>query len=450
MPYASDRDRPPHLLELEQTPWPAPPLDVFLTGGYAPGAYDLRWRNPSELALNARFQLVGVNIYRSFDSEFGPFERITDLPVGATFWRDQTDNVLEMDEVVETDRWVLRGGSTTEGYGARYVFRTLRPIVKSGSQAIPANSAEDVMVFVDGVRAKVLRVLGAQGEIELDGTPYVDVSTQKRIPAVVPGDTSVVTVTYRYNRSLVKTSLAQRVFYRVTSVGYPVDLPASSIRPENLVETPLEHSAPTSNEEIEKIDYMWNEGVRRNGWILQQGGERVKVFLRKHVGVVCQCVRADYKQGLNDCLLCFGTGVLGGYEGPYDVVMAPADAEKRIAQTDRGRSVTHEYEVFMGPRPLLSQRDFLVKINGERYSVGPVRMPTNRGMVLQQHFMIGHIDEKDIRYRVPIDNPRLYLENQIKALTPPSFAEAQVTDKPNIPDERELRGRNVVWGNIVY
>jgi len=26
----------------------------------------------------------------------------------------------------------------------------------------------------------------------------------------------------------------------------------------------------------------------------------------------------------------------------------------------------------------------------------------HRGMVLQQHFNIGHLDEKDIRYRVPV------------------------------------------------
>jgi hypothetical protein len=445
VPYASDRDRPPHLLELEQTTWPAPPLNLFLTGGAGPGVYDLRWQSPGDLALNAKFNLHGVNIYRSFDSEFGPFERITDIPVGSIFWRDQTDNVVEPEEVVQDTCWVLKGTSSAE-YGPRYVFRTLRPIVKSGSQNVPGNSAEDVQVFVDGVQARVLRVLGAHGEVELDATPYVDVSTQKRTPAVVPGDNSVVTVTYRYNRSLLKTDLAQRVFYRITSVGTPT----CGGNPTELVETPLEHATSTSNYEIEKIDYMWQEGVRRNGWILNQGGERVKVFLRRHVGQQCLCYVETNKQPVNDCLMCFGTGILGGFEGPYDIVMGPDDAEKRVEHSERGRSLTHEYEVFMGPRPLLSHRDFIVKINGERYSIGPVRMPTNRGMVLQQHFTIGHIDEKDIRYRVPIDNPRLFVENQLKARIPPEFNPAQITDKTNIPDERELRGRNVVWGNIVY
>lgn len=448
MPYASDRDRSPELLELEQTTWPAPPLNVFLTAGVQSGVYDLLWDDPSSRALNSRFRLVGVNVYRSFNSEFGPFERITDLPVGSTFWRDQTDNVVEFEEVVRDDCWILRGVDSADIYGPRYVFRTLRrPIVKSGSQGVFASSGVDVQVFVDGVQATISRVDGVAGEIELDSTAYPDVATQKLVPAVLPSPTSKVTVTYRYNRSLLRTDLMQRVFYRVTAVGVPSD----PTRSQEMAETPLEYAAATSNYEIEKIDWAWREAVRRNSWILGQGGERVKVFLRKTVGEVCTCYRArDYKQPLNDCLRCFGTGILGGYEGPYDMLLAPDDSERTIDQTVNGRTVIHSYEVWTGPRPILSHRDFVVKLNGERYSIGAVRFPTNRGMVLQQHFNIGHLDQADIRYQVPIDNPRLYLMNQLQPQNPPEHAPAQITDKPNIPDEREIRGRTVTWENITW
>jgi len=92
-----------------------------------------------------------------------------------------------------------------------------------------------------------------------------------------------------------------------------------------------------------------------------------------------------------------------------------------------------------------------VKINGDRYSVGAVRMPTNRGMVLQQHFMIGHIDEKDIRHQVPVDVPRGFTVNELEPVVPPQHMPPKDhTDKPNIPDEREIRGRTVTWENITY
>ena len=459
MPYATQRDRFTPTLELEKTPWPVAPLDLFMLGGMNSGVFDLRWGDPSTLALNSQFNIVGVNIYRSFDSEYGPFERITSLPVGSTFWRDQTDNVLVLDEDVSAN-FILRGTShdAAELYSPRYVFRTMRqPIVRPGSQAVTSNLPEDVVVTVDGVLARVLSVIGHSGEVELDASAYPIVATQQREVPVLPGPNSVVRCSYRYNRSLVRTDLAQRVFYRVTTVGLPASANWTSTGPEALLETPLERAAATSSYELEKLDWIWREAVRRNRWILTQGGERVKLFIRKANGFLCPCIQnPQYKQPLNDCKVCFGVGYIGGYDGPYDVIVAPDDAEKRIRQQTTGRNFEHTYEVWTGPTPLLSQRDFLVKINGDRYSVGAVRNPSNRGMMLQQHFSIGVIDEKDIRHSVPLDNPSRLSVNHLGVVLPDdpvlgtSSLAAEITNKSNIPDERELRGRTVAWENIVY
>jgi len=448
MPYASSRDRNPEWAEIEQAPWPAPPINLTLTSGFEPGVIDLVWDDPSSLRLNSRFHICGVNIYRSFDSEYGPYERITEYPLGTTFWRDQTDNVLVEEEVVDSDHWLLRGVASAEARGARYVFCVQRtPIVKAGSQKVPANAPSDVIVRVNGVQAAILAVDGPHGEVELDPVWYENVSTQKLDPAVLPAPTDVTTVTYRYNRSFLRTDLGQRIFYRATTVGVPVTMPVENAQPQDLKETPLERSILVSSYETEKIDYIWREAVRRNRWVLEQGGERVRAFIRKAVGLPCPCTltRPQYKQALGDCLQCYGTGIVGGYEGPYVILVAPDDAERRIAQKDIGRTVEHGYEVFTGPSPILSMRDFLVKLNGDRYSVGSVRMPSNRGMVLQQHFSIGRIDEKDIRYRVPMDNPRA-----VPPVIPPEPDTPEITSKPGIPNEREIRGRTQSWENITY
>lgn len=452
MPYASQRDRDPSPLELSQTPWPVPPLSLFLTSGYTPGVFDLTWTNPLDMRLNSRFQVLGVNLYRSFDSEFGPYDRVNEFPIGSTFWRDQTDNVVALDEEVTSDRWVLRGyTSGSELEAPKFVFRTAHwPIIQAGSQKLPTSNPNDVEVRIDGVVARIARILGESGEIEIDPNGYPDVATQNKFPGIFPTETSRVTVSYHYTRSLLRTDLSQRVFYRVSTVGYLVDSAGALVSGE-LLETPLERAAFTSSFEIEKIDYIWREAVRRNRWILDQGGERVKVFVRKRVGVECSCYSATtHHQPLGDCLACFGTGILGGYEGPYDIVLAPDDANRKISSQASGSTVEHTYEVWTGPSPLLTQRDFIVKINGERYSVGAVRMPTNRGMVLQQHFDLGHIDERDTRYRVPVDSLNQFSPNQVQPLTPPLNSSAQITDKPNIPDDRELRGRTITWANITY
>ncbi|MEL7339736.1 MAG: Hint domain-containing protein, partial [Bacteroidota bacterium] len=102
---------------------------------------------------------------------------------------------------------------------------------------------------------------------------------------------------------------------------------------------------------------------------------------------------------------CFGTGYVGGYEGPYDMIIVPDDAERRISQLMTGRRLEHSYEVWTGASPLLTQRDFIVKQTNERYSVGGVRRPSARGNVMQQHFTIAYLDEQDIRYQVCVNDP---------------------------------------------
>lgn len=449
MSYSSQRDWNPTELEYTKTPWPLPPLNLFLTSGYHPGVYDLTWDDPAVLTLNSKYRILGVNLYRSFDSEYGPFNRISELLVCSTFWRDRTDNELIIEEDVSRN-FILNGESGS--LSPRWVFKTLHsPIVKEASQAVVADNPYDVVVHIDGVPVMPLRVDGFTGEVEINPHIYANIATQKLDPSLVPGPDSRVTCTYRRNRTLLKTDLGQRVFYRATTVGVPLNCDLSQVQCEQMIETPLENATATSSMEIEKLDWIWREGVRRNRFILEQGGERVKLFIRKNVGVPCPCVPDEYhQQPQNDCRICYGTGIVGGYEGPYDALIAPDDAERRITQKDIGRTLEHQYEVWTGPTPILSQRDFVVKINGERYSIGGVRFPSNRGMVLQQHFNIGHLDERDIRYKVPVGNPVKYAAIQFSPRGPELEAEAYPTDKPNIPDERQLRGRSKVWENTSF
>ena len=77
---------------------------------------------------------------------------------------------------------------------------------------------------------------------------------------------------------------------------------------------------------IEKLDYIWREAVRRNRWILDQGGERIKIFIRKAVGISCGCSSDTHRHPSATCEVCFGTGIIDGYDGPFDSIIAPDDA----------------------------------------------------------------------------------------------------------------------------
>lgn len=385
-------------------PYPLPPLNVMVVSPLVVGVLDVRWDDPALRADNSAWSVVGVNVYRSDASDRGPYRRLNASPVGGTVYRDATTLERVVAEPVDwTTGWAARGEGPNY---ARWVARTRYPIHKpylpSGAYA---NAPVDVRVTVDGRPAWVAGVFGATNEISLDPSLQLDPVNERWAPAPLPvGPDSTVTVDYFTLRNLVSPGVDKKSFYRVTTVAYDPDTPAV------LVETPLPYVAPVSDGQIETVDYIWREAQRRNRWILEQGGERVKLYVQKVGGLPCACsrevnpARREYgKQPSNRCRECYGTGFVGGYEGPYDILLAPDDGEKRISQTPTGRRKEHQYEVWTGATPIISQRDFIVKQNNDRYSVGPVRRPSNRGNVLQQHFQVQYIDSGDIRYAVPVD-----------------------------------------------
>ena len=439
---------------------PKPPTNCMAMSPYSVGEFDLRWDDPSILAANSVWEVLGVNIYRSDASDRGPYRRINEFPIGGGFYRDQTLNVLVTREVVDWNTsWLSKGDSANH---RRWSFKTRHPIVKKSGQNVYANSTFDVRVEVDGKPAEIHEVFGVTGEVILVNTLDVDRGRDKYTSPNLPSEDSVVTVTYYRNKNLTPgTDLDTKTFYRITTVAKTDD---------GLIETSLDQCPAVSPTEIEELDYIWKEAIRRNQWILQQGGERVKVFVRKQAGVRCGCgidprTREYNKQPSNRCTRCYGVGYVGGYEGPYEIIVAPDDAERRIAQTPTGRRMEHTYEVFMGPSPLVTQRDFIVKQTNERYTIGPVRRPTNRGNVLQQHFNIAAIESNDIRFSVPIDGvsdltfPETRYSHSAKAPAGgehdhdpphpvgPDVSYPMVTEKSNHADENEPRGRTPVWDN---
>lgn len=438
MPAPPDRQIPDLLERVGPHPWPLPPLNVHASSSFRKGSIDIRWDPPSP-AANSCFNVLGVNVYRSFDSEYGPYERLNVSPVGGNFWRDSTDVALVLQEDV-TDRFTVRG-IADDPYG-RWMFRTRNsPIV---IQPVPGalNCTDlNVQVTVSGVPAAVSAVHGSEGIVELSNRATFDVANQVKTPPVLPADGDTVLATYRYLRNQVRTDLLSRVFYRITTVAFDTSLGA-------IVETPIERGTQTNRGEIEKLDYIWREALRRSKWILNQGGERLKVFIRKTSGIRCGCTPTYHKSPSSTCEVCYGTGWIGGYEGPYDIIVSPDDSPRNIRQTNRGRTVDHVFESWTMPSPLLSQRDFVLRRNGDRYGIGSVRMPSNRENQLLQFFSLSHIDEQDIRYRVPTPDPHSMRSPETRWIVPGEGTSLPMqTDKTTIPDERQLRGNTVTWEN---
>ncbi|OPZ35170.1 MAG: hypothetical protein BWY99_02321 [Synergistetes bacterium ADurb.BinA166] len=470
MPFPPDR--PVHVLEQHSPAAPLPPLNFMFAPAFEKWTADLRWSSPTELQANTRFDILGVNIYRSYDSEYGPFVRLNLLPIGTTFYRDKVLTKVAIQEDA-SNSYVSVGGTDPNG---DWVIQVKNPPIVVSQTGTPNCTNLNAVVTINGVQAYVESINAATGEIKLRKYPTFDAASQKMRPAVLPsvtpveencdpfaerpylptngnggtgagpggsGNPSDVTlVTYKYlPQDEIPSGLDQRIFWRATTVG-------RDLQTGEVLETPLDRAASCNNKQTEQLDWMAREMVRRNRMLLIQGGERAKVFIQRQVGPRCGCYNTTNRQPDANCPICYGTSVVGGYDGPFDLLLSPDDGERAVGQNNRGRTVAHPYDTWTGPSPLLSQRDFVVKLNGDRYGVGPVRMPTLRGMHLQQFFALSRLDLNDIRYTVPVMDTAFLVAPQTRYIVPGrGDATPMITESESIPDEREIRGSTVVWSN---
>jgi hypothetical protein len=279
--------------------WPNPPLNVSSYLGFKKECVDIRWDSP--VTNNSCFSVLGVNIYRSFDSEGGPYQKLNSFPISGNFWRDQTDIKLALNENV-SNNFVYKGNN----HYNQWIFRTNRnPIYIENINGILNCTDLNVFVTVNGVHTPVSFIHAFDGSVEISNRASFNTVNQTKYGPVLPtNDSDVVLATYRYVDNLVKTDLGRKIYYKVTTLAF-------DSKTQKTLETPLNRASTTNRGEVEKIDYIWKEALRRSKWILQQGGERVKLFIRKTNGQKCGCSLDFHKSPDSSCASCFGSGVHG-------------------------------------------------------------------------------------------------------------------------------------------
>jgi len=296
LPYRWNDDTPLTL--------PLAPKSVQVTSPYLIGVIDIRWDNPGAYAENNDMQVLGVNIYRSYDSPEGTYKLLNTVPIGALYFRDKTSEVTEIDEdPVAGGRFIAGTNATGD-----YIIHTFnRPIVIPGTNGKIAQHPKHVTVSVkptaiDQFQAvPAWRVVGETGEIFLNNKRVYNNVTNRLDEPVLPilSRGGAVKVSYTYINNLIQSDINRKVYYKATTVA---------LRHCDIIETPLNEVDAVSPYDMERIDWIWAEAIRRNRYILEQGGERVKLFIRKWNGERCPCWDEQYGSAKSDDHMCFPEG----------------------------------------------------------------------------------------------------------------------------------------------
>ena len=340
-----------------------------------------------------------------------------------------------------------------------------QPIVDGSGTNKPTDNPTDVSVTINGKQATIKLVQGLEGLIQLEvEKSYDEVKKQWFVP-VIPDEHSIVLVTYKTKLHTTKLALRKKYFYKVSCVTAEDETDLDLLEPEYL--------------KPEKMDYIYAEAVRRNAWLLEHAGERVLLYLKKKAGVVCPCMTRDLKSRSHiradqDCPICYGSGFIGGFDGPHTILIANLTTEQRIMQTERGMKLNYNIETWTGPFPIISQRDMILRRNGDRVLVGPMTATEGPGgVIVQQNFSIEIIDTTDIRYKFPVQPlPHQYMQPGIDKpgkfvpeVNSPAEAEGLRTDTP-LPLENDtnnnlntirnktvdhiVKGRGITFENVNY
>lgn len=425
---------------------PLAPRNLMVTSPYIEGKTDIRWDNPKLLPGNNGLNIIGVNVYRCTDNPYNTYIKINNSPVGVLSYRDETIEEYQSEEDATA---TLKIGEPDNRW---LIYTQHKPIVMPGTNGRTSFKAQDVKVEIDNgdgrfIEVPAFYVNGRTGEITLINSPSFNYTLEQIIPPRLPqGTTGKIRVSYYWLKHYVLSALNQRIYYKVTTVAEDSD------NPGHRIETPLDEVSARSTFDREEVDWIWREAIRRNKWLLEQQGERVKVFIRKWMGEKCNSYEHTYGQSHHDCPICYGTNYKGGFNGPFDIIIAPPETFKTMELADMGLHIRYDWETWTTDFPLLNERDVIVRQNNERYIVGPVNPQGSRGAIYQQHFTISHIDIDDIRYQLPIEGGETsvppawdkYRQDQ------PTEASPTINDKPEIPEHKIIRGRTVTFDNITW
>ena len=404
------------------------------------GARDLWW---------PRYPLAtkGFNIYRAFDAPTNWVKLNQNGPIPGYYYRDIT-RLQTTQFVVPPEAWIDKGQT------GEYCFKLPDIPYSTIHEGRPrvATSPEDVAVYITDTTTGSTSRFRPKMVSGIDQTVFLPVDKSLPIGGAV-SDFPIIDfatmgqVTCVYNTLVNFVDIALnllRTYYTVVPVTeYGEEHPPGAFGSEIV-----------NSQEVDKIDYTFAEMVRRNSWIFEQTGEPARLMLRRWHGERCGCVATGETRGRTACPVCYETGVVGGYYGPFDFLFIDPDVAATRKIDEGGIMVERPSASYLGRTPIVQDGDLIIRANGERLIISGVTYKSPRGVILQQQFSVTPLNPLDTRYLIPINEPECPLiYNPVSQTHIPGDGAQPVFDAHTVPGKHWENkdpqiGRSITFGRI--
>lgn len=144
-------------------------------------------------------------------------------------------------------------------------------------------------------------------------------------------------------------------------------------------------------------------------YLLEQDGQWVWWFKRKNKGERCPQVEVDNNQCINgdQCPICFGTNIVGGFYDPVLVKFVVVYNQKKNVMEEYGIRGIRESQSWTIWHPKISVRDVFVLANGKRCEITAVTpsSPFRGGIYNKQTFDFKELEINHVFYRLKVPGP---------------------------------------------
>src|SRR5271157_1071332 len=348
------------------------------------GSHDLWWADSKD-------SVKGYNIYRAYDYPAN-WTKLNAYPWTGHFYRDMTTltqttyDVQPQDfiEKGEVGQWVIRLPDVP--------YTTV-----AGGRVNVSNSPDDVTVIADGISYRPTSVNAFDRTV----TMLVD-NTLAQGGAV--SDEALVSTT---NVSIADYNGVQTWQVVYNKISNYVDIYTSfnrtyytvvPVNDKGEVHKPGEKGTSIRNtQEVDEIDWVYQEMVRRNEYLFETTGEPALCFFRRWRGEQCGCIFGS-QQPKTACPICYETGYVDGYIGPYDFLFVPPDSALSRVLDEGGIKTTRTSRSYLTRTPIIQNGDLILRANGDIMVISDVVYKMPRGIILQQDFTVELLSPGDTRY----------------------------------------------------
>jgi hypothetical protein len=348
------------------------------------GSHDLHWADSHD-------STKGYNIYRAFDYPTN-WVKLNATPWSGHFYRDMT-HLTQVTYTVQPQDFIEKG---EVGQWVIRLHDVPYTTVKTGRASV-SNSPDDVMVITDGVVRRPTSVNGFDQTVTLlidntlkPGGAVSDTAQANTGDVNFTDYNGVQTWQVVYNKLSnfvdIYTQL-NRTYYTVVPVGDKGEVHKPGA-PGTIVK---------NTQEVDNIDWVYEEMVRRNQYLFETTGEPALAFFRMWRGEQCGCTFGS-QQPKTACPICFETGFVGGYIGPYDFLFVPPDSAIARVLDEGGIKTTRSSRSYLTRTPIVQNGDLILRANGDIMVITDVVYKQPRGIILQQDFTVELLSPGDTRY----------------------------------------------------